>query len=207
MARGPVQITVLVKNSSCKVVQLFLSNSIEGSFKNIRPGETVSSHLIHLSNTGYVDYLSKIEGAAFYKMGREFLWVDAPSCKACRIISRNSAIPSNIMFIKGLGVLFTFMTPGRFTAKKIIEEMEREGLIVEVLKRSSLKLSNVLTGRQSEVLYTAISMGYFSTNRSNSLAEVAKTLGLSKSTVSRHLRAALKKLTLSMPSEPLKVKL
>jgi predicted DNA binding protein len=74
---------------------------------------------------------------------------------------------------------------------------------VEVLKRSSLRLGNVLTKRQSEVLYAAISMGYFSNTRLNSLADIAKVLGLSKSTVSRHLRAAMKKLVLSQPTESL----
>ncbi len=74
---------------------------------------------------------------------------------------------------------------------------------MEVLKRSSLRLGNVLTKRQSEVLYAAISMGYFSNTRLNSLADIAKVLGLSKSTVSRHLRAAMKKLVLSQPTESL----
>jgi predicted DNA binding protein len=74
---------------------------------------------------------------------------------------------------------------------------------VEVLKRSSLRLGNVLTERQSEVLYAAISMGYFFNTRLNSLADIAKVLGLSKSTVSRHLRAAMKKLVLSQPTESL----
>jgi predicted DNA binding protein len=53
------------------------------------------------------------------------------------------------------------------------------------------------------VLYAAISMGYFSNTRLNSLADIAKVLGLSKSTVSRHLRAAMKKLVLSQPTESL----
>lgn len=74
---------------------------------------------------------------------------------------------------------------------------------MEVLKRSSLRLGNVLTKRQSEVLYAAISMGYFFNMRLNSLADIAKVLGLSKSTVSRHLRAAMKKLVLSQPTESL----
>ncbi len=74
---------------------------------------------------------------------------------------------------------------------------------MEVLKRSSLRLGNVLTKRQSEVLYAAISMGYFSNTSLNSLADIAKVLGLSKSTVSRHLRAAMKKLVLSQPTESL----
>ena len=203
MVRGPLQVTVLVKNSTCRVVQLLMSKRLEGSFKNIRVGETVSSHLIRLSNINDLTGLLRMEDALFYRMGREYLWVDAPSCKACKVISRNSAIPLGVLFLKELGVLFTFITPGKITAKKIVDEMSAEGLDVEVLKRSSLRLGNVLTKRQSEVLYAAISMGYFSNTRLNSLADIAKVLGLSKSTVSRHLRAAMKKLVLSQPTESL----
>jgi predicted DNA binding protein len=180
-----------------------MSKRLEGSFKNIRVGETVSSHLIHLSNINDLTGLLRMEDALFYRMGREYLWVDAPSCKACKVISRNSAIPLGVLFLKELGVLFTFITPGKITAKKIVDEMSAEGLDVEVLKRSSLRLGNVLTKKQSEVLYAAISMGYFSNTRLNSLADIAKVLGLSKSTVSRHLRAAMKKLVLSQPTESL----
>ena len=203
MVRGPIQVTALVKNSSCRVVQLLMSKRLEGSFKNIRVGETVSSHLIYLSNIGDYTELLKLDDVLFYRMGREYLWVDAPSCKACKVISRNSAIPMGVLFLKDLGVLFTFITPGKITAKKIVDEMIKEGLVVEVLKRSSLRLGNVLTKKQSEVLYTAISMGYFSNTRLNSLSEIAKALGLSKSTVSRHLRAAMKKLALSQPATSL----
>jgi len=203
LVRGPIQVTALVKNSSCRVVQLLMSKRLEGSFKNIRVGETVSSHLIYLSNIGDYTELLKLDDVLFYRMGREYLWVDAPSCKACKVISRNSAIPMGVLFLKDLGVLFTFITPGKITAKKIIDEMIKEGLVVEVLKRSSLRLGNVLTKKQSEVLYTAISMGYFSNTRLNSLSEIAKALGLSKSTVSRHLRAAMKKLALSQPATSL----
>jgi predicted DNA binding protein len=85
----------------------------------------------------------------------------------------------------------------------LFDEISAEGFDVEVLKRSSLRLGNVLMKRQSEVLYAAISMGYFSKTRLNSLADIAKVLGLSKSTVSRHLRAAMKKLVLSQPTESL----
>jgi predicted DNA binding protein len=183
-----------------------MSKRLEGSFKNIRVGETVSSHLIRLSNINDLTGSLRMEDALFYRMGREYLWVDAPSCKACKackVISRNSAIPLGVLFLKELGVLFTFITPGKITAKKIVDEMSAEGLDVEVLKRSSLRLGNVLTKKQSEVLYAAISMGYFSNTRLNSLADIAKVLGLSKSTVSRHLRAAMKKLVLSQPTESL----
>jgi predicted DNA binding protein len=85
----------------------------------------------------------------------------------------------------------------------LFDEMSAEGFDVEVLKRSSLRLGNVLMKRQNEVLYAAISMGYFSNTRLNNLADIAKVLGLSKSTVSRHLRAAMKKLVLSQPTESL----
>ncbi|MEM2515578.1 MAG: helix-turn-helix domain-containing protein [Candidatus Caldarchaeum sp.] len=199
---SPTQLAVVVKNSNCKVVQMLLSKNFEGTFKNIRVGENTSSHLIHLSKP--VDARDVFPpDTTVYTMGRSFLWIDAPSCKACKTLSRNSAIPNYVMFIKGVGVLFSFLTPGPIVSKKIVDSMKAEGLEVNVLRRSSLNLRQVLTEKQSDVLFTAISMGYFSPQREASLRDIAEKLGLSKSTVSRHLRAAVRKLALSLPTERL----
>lgn len=198
----PSQLTIVVKNSNCKVVQRLLSKNLEGSFKNIRVGETFSSHLIHLSTPVELEQ-QMFTDMTVYKMGRDFLWVDSPSCKACKTLSKSSAIPTSVILIKGLGVVFSFLTPGPIVSKNILENMRKEGLSVDILKRSSLNLRQVLTKKQSDVLFTAISMGYFSPQRDHSLSDIAERLGLSKSTVSRHLRAAIRKLALSHPSETL----
>jgi len=102
-----------------------------------------------------------------------------------------------VTFIKGVGVIITFITPGRITAKIIVEHMSASGLNVDVLSRSALDLGQLLTPRQRDTLYTAISMGYFSPDRGTSLNEIAERLGVSKSTVSRQLRAAIRKLAVS----------
>lgn len=199
---SPTQLAVVVKNSNCRVVQMLLSKNFEGTFRNIRVGESTSSHLIQLSKPVDVRDVFPPD-TSVYTMGRSFLWIDAPSCTACKTLSRNSAIPSYVMFIKGVGVLFSFLTPGPIVSKKIVDSMKAEGLEVDVLRRSSLNLRQVLTEKQSDVLFTAISMGYFSPQREASLTDIAEKLGLSKSTVSRHLRAAIRKLALSIPTKTL----
>ncbi|MEM0348730.1 MAG: helix-turn-helix domain-containing protein [Candidatus Caldarchaeum sp.] len=199
MKASPHQLTVVVRNSNCRVVQALFLRGVEGSFKQIRVGEKFSSHLIQLSES--VSEPPHIPEATVYTMGRRFIWVDSPSCKACQTLSNNPAIPLNVIFLKGVGVIFTFLTPGRLVSRKIVDEMRMRGLDVDVLSRKVFNLRQVLTPKQQQVLYTAFLMGYFSPARETSLSEIAERLGLSKSTVSRHLRTAMRKLAVIAPQE------
>lgn len=198
MKASPHQLTVVVRNSTCRVVQTLFQKGVEGSFRSIRVGDRLSSHLIQLSKPVSQELLH-IPDSIVYTMGRRFVWVDSPSCIACQTLSNNSAIPLNIMFIRGVGVVFTFLTPGRLVSRKILDQMRERGLDVEVLNRKVFNLRAVLTPKQQQVLYTAFMMGYFSPSRETSLGEIATRLGVSKSTVSRHLRTAMRKLAVTTP--------
>ncbi|MEM1944492.1 MAG: helix-turn-helix domain-containing protein [Nitrososphaerota archaeon] len=195
MGGQPHSVTVLIRNSNCKVVELLAARKVEGLFRNVKVGSEMSSHLIHLSSPLSQRDVNEL-GLESYLIGRNFLWVDAPSCKACKVLSQISSIPINIMYLKGLGVVISFISPGQITSKNIIGMMRESGLDVEVLRKSLLDLRRVLTRKQSEVLLTAVEMNYFSEPRQSSLADISNKLGVSKSTVSRHLRAAMKKLAL-----------
>lgn len=199
---SPCFFTVVIRNSNCRVVEMLLSRNVEGSFRSVRVGERVSSHLIQLSKP-----LASLENrppdVTIYRMGRNFLWVDSPSCKSCEVIATNPAIPTNITLVRDTGVVVSFISPGPLVCKKIMDEMKARGLEVERLSSRSLDLKQFLTRRQREVLYTAFSMGYFSYSRETTLGELAKTLGLSKSTVSRHLRAAVRKLAITSSRDQL----
>lgn len=197
---SPCSLTIVIKNSNCRVVQMLLSRDIEGSFINIRVGEKMSTHFMHLSRSvNLVE--SRPPDVTIYKIGRRFLWVDSPSCKSCQVLAANSAIPTNIMFVRDSGVVVSFLSPGPLVCRKILDEMKEAGLQVELLSKTSLDMKHVLTRRQRDILYTAFSMGYFSPSRQTTLREIADALGLSKSTVSRHLRAALRKLAISTPRQ------
>ena len=202
MAGQPHIVMVLVRNSTCKVVELLASKKIEGIFRNVRVGETVSSHLIQLSGRLELSEVNRL-GLEAYLIGRSFLWVDAPSCKACKIFSRTPAIPRSIIYLKGVGVVFSFLTPGQIATKKIIAMLRDAGLDVEVLNKSVLDLKRMLTRRQTEVLLAAVEMNYFNEPRQVSLADIAERLGLAKSTISRHLRAAMKKLAIDQSLRPI----
>ncbi|GBC69442.1 hypothetical protein HRbin01_01140 [archaeon HR01] len=202
MAGQPHIVMVLVRNSTCKVVELLASKKIEGIFRNVRVGETVSSHLIQLSGRLELSEVNRL-GLEAYLIGRSFLWVDAPSCKACKILSRTPAIPRSIIYLKGVGVVFSFLTPGQIATKKIIAMLRDAGLDVEVLNKTVLDLKRMLTRRQTEVLLAAVEMNYFNEPRQVSLADIAERLGLAKSTISRHLRAAMKKLAIDQSLRPI----
>ncbi|MCX8200601.1 MAG: hypothetical protein N3H84_00635 [Candidatus Caldarchaeum sp.] len=64
----PSCINIVVRNSDCKVVRMLLSHGIEGSFRNIRVAEKISSHLIHLSKPTNIRS-TRMPDVTFYRMG------------------------------------------------------------------------------------------------------------------------------------------
>ncbi len=122
--------------------------------------------------------------------------IESPSCSACKVISRSPCIPRQAIYIPRTGIIFNLITPSPRVSKRIVERLSAAGKDVEVVEESNLTLPRVITQKQYLVLVTAMKMGYFNTPRECTLSEVAAELGLSKSTVYRYLKAALKKLAL-----------
>jgi len=79
----PNSVTVVVRNSNCRVVQYLLSRGIEGVFKRVRVGDIVSSHLIQVSRKVQPGEIT-IPDATVYRVGRNFVWVDSPAAMPVR---------------------------------------------------------------------------------------------------------------------------
>lgn len=138
----------------------------------------------------------RASGFATYRLSDGLLLIESPSCTACKVISRQPCIPRQAIYIPRTGIIFNLITPGPRISKRIVERLSAAGKDVEVVEESSLVLPRTLTKKQYLVLVTAMRMGYFNTPRECTLSEVSSELGLSKSTVYRYLKAALKKLAL-----------
>ncbi len=197
MPRTPLRTLILIKDSDCKVCRLFEEGSIEGVFKHLRCGETTSTHLIQMTRRRRSDGAKlQLRGVSAYRMSAGLYLIESPSCTACKVISSSPSIPRQAIYIPRVGIVFNLLTPGPRVSKKIVERLTYAGKDVQVIEETQFLLPRVLTDRQYMVLVTAIRMGYLNTPREVSLSELSSAVGLSKSTVYKHLKAALKKLAL-----------
>jgi hypothetical protein len=138
----------------------------------------------------------KVPGSSVYRLSSGLLLIESPSCTACKVISKTPCIPRQAIYIPKTGIIFNLITPSPRVSKRILQSLAAAGKDVEVVEESNLILPRDLTRKQYLVLVTAMKMGYFNSPRECTLSEVASELGLSKSTVYRYLKAALKKLAL-----------
>ncbi len=92
-------------------------------------------------------------------------------------------------------MVFNVLVPGPGVLRDILERLRADGKLVEIMGDFT-PIPKGMTRKQGLVLLTAIKMGYLNMPRECRLRDIAEALGLSSSTVSRQLKAALKKLAL-----------
>ena len=76
----------------------------------------------------------------------------------------------------------------------LISNLEEKGMSVVVNGVSHVSREETLTGRQKEILATAIASGYFDFPRRTGLSELSKMVGVKPSTLSEILRSAERKI-------------
>lgn len=86
--------------------------------------------------------------------------------------------------------------PWRFIARKssdfrqILAHLEREGIETKIEDVAPLERKPTLTGRQKEIMATAVARGYFEFPRKISLTGLSELVGVKPSTLSEILRSA-----------------
>ena len=139
--------------------------------------------------------IRKLEGVRDVIEGREadhvmplLVVMDRPICRA----SRDAAIicvdcPLNAE---------TEPAPWRFIIRRtsdfrnVLTELAKEGVTTKVVDISTLEKKAELTGRQREIVATAVAKGYFEFPRKVSLTELSGIVGVKPSTLSEILRSA-----------------
>ncbi|MBO8182838.1 MAG: helix-turn-helix domain-containing protein [Archaeoglobus sp.] len=89
---------------------------------------------------------------------------------------------------------YTVFAPDIVHLKRAYEKLKKIGRweVLEVKAKDSVK--SPLTNSQKRVLEIAYKMGYFSKRRGVNIQQIADALGLSKSTVHKHLKDALSRI-------------
>ncbi len=91
-------------------------------------------------------------------------------------------------------VEWTIAFTGREALNELLERLKHEEVEVKILRLSSVADVETLTSRQRNIVEIALEEGYFDYPRRVTLRQLAKTVGVSASTVSEVLRRAEKKI-------------
>jgi len=99
--------------------------------------------------------------------------------------------------------------PWRFIARRasdlrqVLKSLEREGIHTRIEDVAPLLPRPTLTGRQKEMMVTAVSKGYFEFPRRTNLTELSKLVGVKPSTLSEILRGAERRIMENAFAAPL----
>jgi len=88
--------------------------------------------------------------------------------------------------------------------RQVLTSLEREGVHTRIENVAPLEPRPTLTGRQKEIMVTAVSQGYFEFPRRMNLTELSKLVGVKPSTLSEILRGAERRImenAFATPSE------
>lgn len=97
----------------------------------------------------------------------------------------------------------------RFIAKEdgdlrhVLGRLQREGIRAKIEDMAPLESRPTLTGRQKEIVMTAVSQGFFEFPRKTNLTELSKLVGVKPSTLSEILRGAERRIMENAFAAPL----
>ena len=114
------------------------------------------------------------------------------TCSACRVLASSGCFLISSTLNRD-GTISWLMLGNKSSIKKLLNQLERQGVRFALKKIERARTPNMLTKRQEEVLLLAYELGYFDQPRRIDLHSLASMLKLSPPTLSELLRRAQKK--------------
>ncbi|MCP8304260.1 MAG: helix-turn-helix domain-containing protein [archaeon] len=124
---------------------------------------------------------------------RAFGWIKTSKCLACRIFTESKCFLASARTKKNGYVEYTLTLGGLDQFKRLLKKFADRGLEVEINKVTRAKVKEVLTHRQEQIIQAAFEAGYFDYPKRKTLAELAKSLNISSSTLLEILRRSQRK--------------
>ncbi len=115
-------------------------------------------------------------------------------CHACSTLANSECFLTEAMATGTAGLEWRILAPKREAIEELVTTLKDRGLEIELTAIRTAKRSGSLTERQDKVLNLAYRLGYFEFPKKINLSDLAKKLGVAKSTLSEILRTGEEKI-------------
>jgi len=167
------------------VEQKQLGDGLLQTFVEIEPGESDPSAIVEAlqSNPDIVDVQAIVP-----QKGKILATLQVRACRACHTLAESECFLRDATATKAGALEWHILAPDRAAVKSLIATLKQRGLAVEIASIRSAKAAGLLTDRQQSVISLAYKLGFFEYPKKVNLTQLAKKLGVSKSTLSEIMR-------------------
>ena len=115
-------------------------------------------------------------------------------CHACTALATSDCFLTDATAAQSGRLEWRILAPKRSSVEGLVRDLENRGLDVELAAIRTPRGRGALTSRQDQVLSLAYKLGYFEFPKKINLSQLAKKLGVAKSTLSEILRTGEEKI-------------
>ncbi len=126
--------------------------------------------------------------------GKILATLQVDNCHACHELANSECFLTDATASEGGGLEWRLLAPQRSSVETLVRTLQERGISVELAAIKSVKGSGSLTDRQDRVISLAYQLGYFEFPKKINLSDLAKKLGVSKSSLSETLRTGEEKI-------------
>jgi len=127
--------------------------------------------------------------------GKSSVWLESEGCEVCNAILAHDAFLVSGKSMQNSIITYSFMVPTFEAYKGIIDDLEKSGHNVNVLKIGKFEQQiGVLTEKQERIFWLALKSGFFDYPRQVGMAELATKLSISPATLSEIMRRGTRRL-------------
>jgi predicted DNA binding protein len=194
--REPYQVVIEVENKQCKMVKRLASLGFQ-HLKVVDVRSSTTGSVRHLMDIGE-DQARKVPEELKAKArveGKSSVWLESEGCEVCNTILGHDAFLVSGKSMQNNIIAYSFMVPTFEAYRGIIEDLDKAGHIVNVVKIGKFEQKiGILTENQERIFWLALKSGFFEYPRQIGMAKLALKLGISTATLSEIMRRGTRRL-------------
>ncbi len=194
--REPYHVVIEVENKHCKMVKKLASLGFS-HLKVVDVRSSSSGSVRHLMDVGeeQVRKVPRELAAKGHVEGKSSVWLESEGCEVCNAILAHDAFLVSGKSMQNSIITYSFMVPTFEAYRGIIDDLEKSGHKVNVLKIGKFEQQiGVLTEKQERIFWLALKSGFFDYPRQVRMAELATKLSISPATLSEIMRRGTRRL-------------